>query len=161
MSSLILDVIQIGDPILHRIFSGGLSFGFGCLLLETLLDFVLAGCRFFLFLFASHYLLDVGPFVRMIYFDRGFSRPLIFFRVVTWSGYDFMSLGFVIQKVAAFGDVLAVLLALLLFEILSLLDGADGVEVFAVDVVALNAAGVSAGLEVVDMLYAQLLHGCQ
>jgi hypothetical protein len=94
----------------------------------------------------------------MMYFDRGFSRPLILLRVVAWPWYNLVDFRFVIQKVPAFGDVFTVFFALLLFEILSLLNDSHGVEVFAVDVVAFDAAVVSACLKVVDLLNAQLLH---
>jgi hypothetical protein len=77
---------------------------------------------------------------------------------VAWSRYDLVNFRFVIQKVPTFGDVLTVFLALLLFEILPLLDDFHRVEVFAVDVVAFDAAAVSACLKIVDLLNAQLLH---
>jgi hypothetical protein len=56
-----------------------------------------------------------------------------------------MEVGLIIEVVAAFGDMSAILLALLEFEELSFLGLLDGVEVFLFEVVALDAALVLVG----------------
>lgn len=108
-------------------------------LFQRLGHIVLPRGRLLLLLLAVHDFVDVGLLVGVCDFELALLGPLHLHRVFAGPRDYLMEIGLIVEVVSAFGDMSAILLTFLELEELPFLGLLDGVEVFLLEVVALDA----------------------
>lgn len=131
----------------------GQFFLFPLQLFQSLSDVVIARRRLFLLFFTLHYLVNVGFLIGIVDLQFALLRPLHLERVFTRPRDYLVQVGLIIEIISALCHVFSVLLTFFYFELLSLLHCLYGVEVFFLEVVALNAALALVRCHGVELVY--------
>ena len=156
----VLNIIQISDPILVMHLLRCQPFLLRLKLLQSLSDVVIARRRLFLLFFTLHYLVNIGFLIGIVDLQFALFRPLHLERVFTGPRDYLVQVGLVIEIISTFCYVFSVLFTFLYFELLSLLDCFYGVEVFFLEVVALNSALALVSCHGVELVYCKHKWGC-